>query len=147
MQTSIDDSGIFTEVSRSAQASPQSSLEPLARNPLQRPSSRSGNSVDSFGPSPRTSGSPVKPLMAKPLPDRSPPSSLSSFQPKRRRSCSLRYTVVTTPQTQLVWSRKTTSPAEYNNGVRKHRGVRVMQTSLNTRPNPQSKHKAMVLLG
>jgi hypothetical protein len=59
MQTPIDDSDIFTEVSRSARASPKSLLEPLARNPLQGPSSRSGNSVDSPGPSPRASGSPV----------------------------------------------------------------------------------------
>ena len=57
IQTPVDDSGIFTEVSRSAQASPQSSLEPLARYPSQRPSSRSGNSVDSLRPSPRASGS------------------------------------------------------------------------------------------
>ena len=34
MQTSVDDSGIFTEVSRSTQAFPQSSLEPLARAKL-----------------------------------------------------------------------------------------------------------------
>ena len=56
-QTPVDDSGIFTEVSRSARASPQSSLEPLARNPSQGSSSRSGNSVDSLGLSPRASGS------------------------------------------------------------------------------------------
>jgi hypothetical protein len=59
MQTPIDDSDIFTEVSRSARASPKSLLEPLARNPLKGPSSRLGNSVDSPGPSPRASGSPV----------------------------------------------------------------------------------------
>jgi hypothetical protein len=59
MQTSADDSGIFTEVSRSARAFPWSSLEPLTRNPSQGPSSRSGNSVDSSRPSPRASGSPV----------------------------------------------------------------------------------------
>ena len=34
MQTPIDDSGIFTEVSRSTQASIYSSLEPLARAKL-----------------------------------------------------------------------------------------------------------------
>ena len=52
MQTPIDDFDIFTKVSRSAQASFWSSLEPLAR-----PSSRSDNSVDSLRPSPHTSGS------------------------------------------------------------------------------------------
>ena len=39
---------------------------------------------------------------SNPLPDRSPPSSLSSFRPKRHGPCSLRYTVVATPQTRLV---------------------------------------------
>ena len=34
MQTPVDDSGIFTEVSRSAQASPYSSLKPLTRAKL-----------------------------------------------------------------------------------------------------------------
>jgi hypothetical protein len=58
MQTPIDDSGIFTEVSRSVQASPKSSLEPLARKPLQGASSWSGNSIDSLRPSPHASGSP-----------------------------------------------------------------------------------------
>ena len=47
MQTPVDDFGIFIEVSRSA------------RNPSQGPSSWSGNSVDSLGPSPRASGSPT----------------------------------------------------------------------------------------
>jgi hypothetical protein len=46
------------------------------------------------------------------------------------------YMVVATPQTHLVWSHKTTCPFKYNNGVRKHRVVRGMQTSLNTRPKP-----------
>jgi hypothetical protein len=45
-----------------------------------------------------------------PLPDHTPPSSLLSFWPNRYRSRSLRYTVVATPQTLLVWSRETTSP-------------------------------------
>ena len=61
---------------------------------------------------------------SKPLPDRSPPSSLSSFRPNRCGPCSLRYTVAARPQTRLVWSRKTTSPAEYNNGACKHRVIR-----------------------
>ena len=59
MQTSIDNFDIFTEVSRSAQASPKSSLEPLVRNPSQGPSSQSGNSVDSLRSSPRVSRSPT----------------------------------------------------------------------------------------
>ena len=52
MQTPIDDSGIFTEVSRSAQASPSPRW-----SPSQGPSCRSGNFVDSLGPSPCASGS------------------------------------------------------------------------------------------
>ena len=52
MQTPVDDSDIFIEVSRSAQASPSPRW-----SPSQGPSSRSGNSVDSLGPSPRASGS------------------------------------------------------------------------------------------
>ena len=52
MQTPVDDFGIFIEVSRSAQASPSPRW-----SPSQGPSSQSGNSVDSLGPSPRTSGS------------------------------------------------------------------------------------------
>ena len=42
----------------------------------------------------------------------SPPSSLSSFRPKRRGPCSLRYTVAAAPQTRLVRSRKTSSPSD-----------------------------------
>ena len=38
----------------------------------------------------------------------------------------------------LVWSRKTTSPSEYNNGVRKHREIRGIITSLNTRHKPRA---------
>jgi hypothetical protein len=41
-----------------------------------------------------------------------PPSSLSSFRLNRRRPCSLRYTVATTPQARLVWFHKTTGPAD-----------------------------------
>ena len=59
----------------------------------------------------------------------SPPSSLSSFRPKRHGPCSLRYTVAATPQTR---------PPIYTNGARKHRVVRGMQTLLNTRPKPRA---------
>jgi len=136
MQTPVDDSGIFTEVSRSAQASPKSSLEPLARNPSQGPSSRSGNSVDSHRPSPRASGSPT-----------CLPASLSRMLPavftiklpaEPPRSLFPWYTVAATPQTRLVWSRKTTSPTEYNNGARKHQVARGMQTSQAPKPKPRA---------
>jgi hypothetical protein len=77
---------------------------------------------------------------SKPFPDCSPSSSLSSFRPNRRGPCSLRYTVVATSHTRLVWSHKTTSPspAEYKHGVRKYLWLRGMQTSLNTRPKPRA---------
>ena len=52
--------------------------------------------------------------------------------------CFVLYTVAATPQMQLVWSHKTTSPVEYNNGARKHRMVRGVQISLNTRPKPRA---------
>ena len=72
MQIPVDDSGIFIEVSRSTQHFLLSLLEPLARNPSQGPSSRSDNSMDSPGPSPRVSGSPV-----------CVPASLSQTAPRR----------------------------------------------------------------
>jgi hypothetical protein len=52
--------------------------------------------------------------------------------------CSLRYTVAATPQARLVWSHKTTSPAECKHGVRKHLWMRGMQTSLATIPKPRA---------
>jgi hypothetical protein len=80
-------------------------LTPSPRwSPLQGPSSRSCNSVDSTGPSSRASVS-LKCLVS----DRSSLSSLSNFRPNRRGPRSLRYTVAATPQTWLVWSHKTTS--------------------------------------
>jgi hypothetical protein len=54
MQTPVDDSSIFTEVSRSARASPSPHW-----SPLQGPNSWSGNFVDSPGSFPCASGSPV----------------------------------------------------------------------------------------
>jgi hypothetical protein len=74
-------------------------------SPRERQSPGSSNSVESRGPSPRTNGAP---LLA-PL-GRSPPSQLSSFRPKRREPCSLRYTVAAVTQTRLSRSRKTLVP-------------------------------------
>ena len=54
MHTLVDDSGIFIEASRSMQASPSPRW-----SPSQGLSSRSSNSVDSLGPSPHASGSPI----------------------------------------------------------------------------------------
>ena len=86
-------------------------LPPSPRwSPSQGPSSQSGNSVDSLGPSPCASGS-LMYLLASlswmlsavftiKLPAETP---RALFPP---------YMVAATPQTQLVWSRKTTSPSD-----------------------------------
>jgi hypothetical protein len=65
----------------------------------------SSNSVESRGPCPRASGAPLP----APL-ERSLPSPLSSFRPKRRGPRSLRYTVAAMTQTRLSRSRKTLAP-------------------------------------
>ena len=106
-------------------------------SPSQGPSSRSGNSVDSLGPSPRASGSPVCLLV-----------SLSRTAPRR-----LHYQASSQTTAGLVpfgtrWRShhkrgwcglvRLTSTAEYNNGAHKHRVVRGMQISLNTRPKPRA---------
>jgi len=68
----------------------------------------------------------------------SPPSSLSSFRPKRRGLV---------PSGTLWWPHhkhgwcdltRLQAPPMYNNGARKHRVVRGLQTSLNTRPKPRA---------
>ena len=92
MQTPIDDFGIFTEVSRRAQASPSPRWSPSQGIP------RKGQAPGR-----------VTPWIASPGCSLS--SSLSSFRSKCHGPCSLRYTVAATPQTWLVWSRKTTSPS------------------------------------
>jgi hypothetical protein len=74
-------------------------------SPLKGQAPRTSNSIESRGPSPRTSGA----TLLAPL-GRSPPSSLSSFWPKRHESRALRYTVETAPQTRLMRSHKTLAP-------------------------------------
>jgi hypothetical protein len=76
-------------------------------SPREGQAPRSSNSVDSRGPSPCASGAPL----SAPL-ERSPPSPLSSFWPKRRRPCSFRYTVAVVTQTRLSQSRKTRAPLD-----------------------------------
>jgi len=132
MQTPVDDSGIFTELSRSAQASPSP-----RKSPSQGPRSRSGNSVDSPGPSPCASGSLVC-LLA----------SLSWTAPRR-----LHYQAFGRTAAGLVpfdtWWRphhkhgwcdltRLQAPPLYNNGACKNQVIRGVQTSLNTRPKPRA---------
>ena len=105
-------------------------LPPSPRwSPSQGPSSRSGNSVDSLGPSPRASGSPV-----------CLPASLSWTAPRRlhyqasgRTAAGLGpFGTQWRPHHTRGWcdlARLQASPM-YNNGARKHRVVRGMQTSL-----------------
>jgi hypothetical protein len=71
-------------------------------SPREGQAPRSSNSVDSHGPSPHTSGAPLLPPL-----ECSPSSPISSFRPKHRVPCSLRYTVEIVTQTRLSWSRKT----------------------------------------
>ena len=132
MQTLVDDFGIFTEVSRSAQASPSSCW-----SPSQGTSSRSGNSVDSPGPSPHASGSPV-----------CLPASLSWNTPRhlqyqafgRTTAVLVPFSTRWRPHHKHGWCdlARLQAPPMYNNGARKHRVVRGMQTSLNTRPKPRA---------
>ena len=110
---------------------------PLQGIPRKGPSSRSGNSVDSLGPSPRVSGS----LTCL-------PASLSRMLPTV-------FTIKLSAETSRalfppvhggghttnsvgVISQDLKPPPMYNNGARKHRVVRGMQTSLNTRPKPRA---------
>jgi hypothetical protein len=64
-----------------------------------------GVTIESHGPSPRSSGAPLPTPLGH-----SPPSPLSSFRAKRRGPCSLQYTVAAVTQTRLSRSRKTLIP-------------------------------------
>jgi hypothetical protein len=74
-------------------------------SPCEGQAPRSSNSVESHGPSPRASGAPLPAPLGH-----SPPSPLSSFQLKRRRLRSLRYTIAVVTQMRLTKSRKTLAP-------------------------------------
>jgi hypothetical protein len=74
-------------------------------SPSDNQAPQSSNSVESQGPSPRTSGGPLLAPLKLSL-----PSPLSSFQPRRHRPRSLQYTVAVVTQTRLSRSRKTLAP-------------------------------------
>ena len=113
-------------------------LPPSPRcSPLQGPSSRSSNSMDSPGPSPRASGSPV-----------CLPSSLSRTAPRRLHYQASGRTAVGLVPFGTQWrphhkhgwcdlARLQALPM-YNNGARKHQVVSGMQISQNTRPKPRA---------
>jgi hypothetical protein len=74
-------------------------------SPREDQAPRSSNSVESRGPSPRSSGAPLSAPLERYL-----PSPLTTLQPKRRAPHSVWYTVVTVTQTQLPQSCKTLTP-------------------------------------
>ena len=126
MQTPVDDSSIFTEVSRSAQASPSPRWSTSQGIP------RKGQAPGRVTPwiAPGLLHAQVglwcafRQASTGPL----PAVFTIKFSIEPPGPCSLWYTVAATPQAWLVWSRKTASPAEYNNGARKHQMIRGVQT-------------------
>ena len=120
MQTLVDNCGIFIEVSRRRKLPPSPRWSPSQGIP------RKGQAP-----------SWVTPWIASGLPH-AQVGLRRAFRLKRRGPCSLWYTVAATPQTRLLWSRKTTSPTEFKHSARKHLGFRDMQTSLATRPKPRA---------
>jgi hypothetical protein len=136
MQTPVDDSSIFTEVSRSAQAFPSPRWSP-------------SQGISCKGQTPDRVTLWIAPGLphvqvslwcafwqASPRPllvifiIKLPIEMLWALFPS--------YTVV--PHHKCGWCglARLTSPAEYNNGARKHRVVRGVQTSLNARPKPRA---------
>ena len=116
---------------------PSPRWSPVTRNPSQEPSSRSGNSVDSPRPSPCSSGSSVF-LLA----------SLSQTTPHHLHYQASVWTAMGLvpfgtrwrPHHKCSWCDlvRLQAPPMYNNGSCKHRVVRGVQTSLNTRPKPKA---------
>ena len=138
MQTPVDDSGIFTEVLRSTQTSPSPRWSPLQGSPHD-------------GQAPGR----VAPWIAPGLPHMQVGLWLShSWQSLSRTAprhlhyhASGRNTVGLVPSGtrwqphhKRSWCglARLTSPTKYNNGVRKHRVSRGMQTSLATKPKPRA---------
>ena len=131
MQTPVDDSGIFTEVSRSAQAPPSPRW-----SPSQGPSSWLGNSVDSLGPSPRASGS----LTCLPTSlSRMLPAVFTIKLPAEMPRALFPLVHGGGHNTNAVGLiLQDYKPSDVQQWCVKHQVVRGMQTSLNTRPKPRS---------
>ena len=138
MQTPIDDSGIFTEVSRSTQVLPSPRWSPSQGIPCK-------------GQAPGR----VTPWIALGLPHVQVGLRLSHLWQSLSWIAShrLHYQTFSRNTTGLVPSGtrwrphhkhgwcdlvRLQAPLMYNNGARKHRVVRGMQTSLNTRPKPRA---------
>ena len=114
-------------------------LSPSPRwNPSQGPSFRSGYSMDSTGPSPRQSGS----LVCLPTSlSRTAPRCLHYQASGRTAAGLVPFGTRWRPHHKCGWCdlARLQAPPMYNNGARKHRVVRGMQTSLNTRPKPRAR--------
>jgi hypothetical protein len=113
-------------------------LPPSPRwSPSQGPSSWSGNSMDSPGPSPRASGSLVCLLanLSWTAPHR------LHYQASGRTATGLvPFSTRWQPHHKLGWCGLTRlqAPPMYKHGARKHLWMRGMQTSLATRPKPRA---------
>ena len=137
MQTPVDDSGIFTEVLRSAQAFPSPRWSP-------------SQGIPSKGQAPGR----VTPWIAPGLPHaqvglrcafrQASPGPLPAVFTIKASDQNVAGLV---PSSTWWWPHhkrgccdlaRLQAPPMYNNGARKHRVVRGMQTSLNTRPKPRA---------
>jgi hypothetical protein len=97
MQTLVDDVGILSRYPEPRKVLTNPRWCPYAKGSSHEGQApRSSNSIESRGPSPRASGY----RLPAPL-GCSPPSPLSSFQPKRCGPCSLQYMVVAVTQMRL----------------------------------------------
>ena len=106
-------------------------------SPSQGPSSRSDNSVDSLGPSPRTSESLT--CLSASLSWTAP--CRLHYQASGRTAASLvPFGTRWRPHHKRGWCDLTRlqAPPMYNNGASKDRVVRGLQTSLNARPKPRA---------
>jgi hypothetical protein len=113
-------------------------LPPSPRwSPSQGPSSWSGNSMDSPEPSPRASGSPV--CLSASL-SRTAPRPLHYQASGWTTAGLVPFGTRWRPHYKRGWCdlARLQAPPMYNNGARKHRVVRGVQTSLNTRPKPRA---------
>jgi hypothetical protein len=106
MQTLVDDVGILPRYPEPRKVPTNPRWCPYSKeSPHEGQAPQSSNSIESRGPSPRTSGAPL----SAPL-GRSTPSPLSSFQPKHHGPRSLWYMVAAVTQMRLSRSRKTLAP-------------------------------------
>ena len=116
---------------------PSPRWSPSQGSPHKGLSSWSGNFMDSLGPSPRTSGSPM--CLPASL-SRTAPHHLHYQAFSRNTAGLVPFGTRWRPHHKRSWCdlARLQAPSMYNNGARKHRVIRGLQTSLNTRPNPRA---------